>query len=167
MSRMMIDCRTLPSESDCSLTLMGEPEEVMRAAAAHAVDVHGHTDDEELRAGLRGALVAAPVDLPEGAFVQLIDFRTDRIAEFDAIEDEWLAAIGGARTARWSVVSEDRDEPGRYCELVAFPDAEAAERNSKHPATQEIAARLSEMAGTPEFRNLEIRRVRAYPVAAG
>jgi hypothetical protein len=40
----------------CSLTISGEEDEVLRAATAHAIDVHGHTDGEELRAGLRAAL---------------------------------------------------------------------------------------------------------------
>src|SRR5205807_1476507 len=56
MPRMMIDCREMPSESGCTLALYGEEAELLRAAVAHAVDVHGHTDDAELRAGIRSAL---------------------------------------------------------------------------------------------------------------
>ena len=81
MSRMTLDCRSMPSESGCSLTLSGEEDEVMRAAVAHAVDVHGHTDDEDLRAGLRASLVpdVPPITLNEGAFVlEFFDFRADR-----------------------------------------------------------------------------------------
>ena len=59
--RMIADCREFPSESNCSLTICGEPDEVVRAAAAHAVDVHGHTDDEDLRRAIRDLL------RPEGA----------------------------------------------------------------------------------------------------
>ena len=44
MSRVTIDCRAVPSESGCSLTISGEEDEVLRAATAHAIDVHGHTD---------------------------------------------------------------------------------------------------------------------------
>jgi hypothetical protein len=57
MARMVIDCRSMPSESNCSLTIIGEPDEVVRAAAQHAADVHGHEDSEELRGQLRGSLV--------------------------------------------------------------------------------------------------------------
>jgi hypothetical protein len=163
MSRMMLDCRAIPSESGCTLTLQGEPEELLRAAAAHAVDVHGHPDDAELRGTLRAAMIPAadPLDLAEGEFLQIIDLRTDRIDEFGALEEEWLAGIGDQRTARWSVVVADRDEPGRYCELVAFPDHAAAASNSTHPATQKIAARMAEL-GAPTFRNLDVQRVLRY-----
>ena len=53
---MMIDCREMPSESGCTLALYGEEIEVMGAAIAHAVDVHGHTDDAGLQAGIPSAL---------------------------------------------------------------------------------------------------------------
>ena len=35
MARKMADCRRCPSESNCSLTIIGEEEEVIRAAAEH------------------------------------------------------------------------------------------------------------------------------------
>jgi len=53
MSRMVADCRNYPSESGCTLTIAGERDEVITAAAQHAVSVHGHQDDAELRAWLR------------------------------------------------------------------------------------------------------------------
>ncbi|MFE6688843.1 DUF1059 domain-containing protein [Streptomyces sp. NPDC057743] len=54
--RKMIDCRDYPSETKCSLVIAGEEEEVLRAATAHAVSVHGHTDSSELREQLRKSL---------------------------------------------------------------------------------------------------------------
>jgi predicted small metal-binding protein len=54
--RKMIDCRDQPSESNCTLTISGEEDEVVRAAAEHAVSVHGHTDGPELREMLRAGL---------------------------------------------------------------------------------------------------------------
>jgi len=59
MSRKMIDCRTMPSEIGCTLTIAGEEEEVLDAATAHAVDKHGHENTPELREQLRGALLDA------------------------------------------------------------------------------------------------------------
>jgi hypothetical protein len=53
---MVADCREFPSESNCSLTIAGEEEEVVRAAAMHAADVHGHEDTPELREQIRGML---------------------------------------------------------------------------------------------------------------
>ena len=49
MARMMADCRRWPSESNCSLVIIGEEDEVVGAAAEHAVSVHGHEDTPELR----------------------------------------------------------------------------------------------------------------------
>jgi hypothetical protein len=46
----MADCRRWPSESNCSLVIIGEKDEVIRAAAEHAASVHGHEDTPELRA---------------------------------------------------------------------------------------------------------------------
>jgi len=56
MSRMIADCRRFESESNCSLTIIGEQDEVLTAAAAHAVAAHGHEDTPELRDMLRSIL---------------------------------------------------------------------------------------------------------------
>ena len=59
MARVMADCRRFESDSNCSLTILGEEEEVVNAAAAHAASVHGHADTPELRGQLRGMLEPA------------------------------------------------------------------------------------------------------------
>jgi hypothetical protein len=56
MARKMADCRRFESESNCSLTIIGEEEEVVRAAAEHAASVHGHEDTPEMRDQVRGIL---------------------------------------------------------------------------------------------------------------
>lgn len=56
VARKVADCRQFPSESGCTLTIAGEEEEVVRAAAMHAVDVHGHEDTPELREQIRKML---------------------------------------------------------------------------------------------------------------
>ena len=56
MSRVMADCRRFESDNHCSLTIIGEEDEVMSAAAQHAVSAHGHTDSSEFREQLRGML---------------------------------------------------------------------------------------------------------------
>lgn len=56
MARKMADCRRFPSESNCTLTLIGEENELVHAAAAHAVSVHGHDDTPELRSLIRDML---------------------------------------------------------------------------------------------------------------
>jgi plasmid stability protein len=54
--RKMADCRRFESESNCSLTIIGEESEVVNAAAQHAAAVHGHTDGPELREQIRQML---------------------------------------------------------------------------------------------------------------
>lgn len=56
MARKIMDCREMPSEKGCTLTIAGEEEELLRAAVMHAVDAHGHQDTPEFRAQIRGAL---------------------------------------------------------------------------------------------------------------
>jgi len=59
MARMMADCRRFPSESNCSLTIIGEEDEVVLAAAEHAASVHGHEDNAEMREQIRQFLEPA------------------------------------------------------------------------------------------------------------
>jgi predicted small metal-binding protein len=56
MARKMIDCRSVPNEIGCTLTIAGQEEEVLDAAVAHAVAKHGHEDTPELRDALRADL---------------------------------------------------------------------------------------------------------------
>jgi predicted small metal-binding protein len=56
MARKMADCRRFESEMDCSLTIIGDEDEVVEAAAQHSVSVHGHTDSAELRDQIRATL---------------------------------------------------------------------------------------------------------------
>ena len=56
MPRKVADCREMPSEVGCTLTISGEEEEVVEAATAHAVAVHGHDDTPELRERIRAGL---------------------------------------------------------------------------------------------------------------
>jgi hypothetical protein len=59
MARMMADCRRWASDTNCSLTIIGEEDEVVRAAAEHAQSVHGHADTQEMRDELRRFLEPA------------------------------------------------------------------------------------------------------------
>lgn len=159
MARMTLDCRKMPSDSGCSLTLSGEAEEVLRAGVAHAVDVHGHTDDEALRTGMRAALVpATDAAMTEGSFVQLIEIGTGRIDDVVAADHEWTDAIGDARTVRWALYTAERDRPDHYVAIVGFTDADSAATNSGHPATAAFADRLSKLCDDgPTFRDLDVR----------
>jgi hypothetical protein len=63
MERLMADCRRFESDSNCQLTIIGPPDDVVAAAAQHAAASHGHEDTPELRDQIRGMLE------PESAYV--------------------------------------------------------------------------------------------------
>jgi Protein of unknown function (DUF1059) len=52
MGRMIADCRRFESDNNCSLTIIGEEDEVIATAAQHAATAHGHQDTPELRSQL-------------------------------------------------------------------------------------------------------------------
>ena len=161
MARKSLDCRTMPSERNCSVQIAGEEDEVLELAVAHAVAVHGHTDDRELREGLRAGLRDEEGLLAEpGSFLQLIEFHASDLDGFGRIVEDWRERMGREATARWGVVAADRDRPGTYVEIVAFPDHDSAMRNSDHPVTSDFAKQMQEVTeGEASFRNLDVVRV--------
>jgi predicted small metal-binding protein len=56
MARKMVDCRKVPNEIGCTLTIAGQEDEVLDAAVAHAVARHGHDDTPELRDMIRASM---------------------------------------------------------------------------------------------------------------
>jgi hypothetical protein len=163
MTRKTIDCRTAPNDVGCTLAISGAPGELVTAAAQHAIAVHGHADTAELREQLSGLLTDQPAVSAPGAFVQLIEFDTDRVAEWDAIVDRWAAAIGPHRTVRWSILATDRDRPGHHVAVVEFPGYTEAMANSGHPATQAFLKELQSISSSePQFRNLDVRSTQTY-----
>lgn len=57
MARKYIDCREIPSDSKCTVTIAADSEkELMDVAVQHAVAVHGHKDTPEFRQQLTGAI---------------------------------------------------------------------------------------------------------------
>lgn len=164
MTRKAADCRETRSEINCSLTITGEEEEVVRAAAEHAVSAHGHEDTPELREQVRGMLrdeAAGPV--PKGMqFVQLIEFKTRKRAELNQLMDEWEDRTGGKRTATRAVLTEDHEQPDTYYEFVEFPSYDEAVRNSHLPETDELSQRMRGLCeGEPTFHNLDVVRAEA------
>lgn len=57
MERKYIDCREIPSDSKCTVTIAADTEqELMDVAVQHAVQQHGHQDTPEFRQQLTGAI---------------------------------------------------------------------------------------------------------------
>jgi hypothetical protein len=61
--RKMMDCRRIPSERNCSLTITGTEEEVLAVAVRHAVEEHGHANTPQLREQLRQGLIDEPAEV--------------------------------------------------------------------------------------------------------
>jgi hypothetical protein len=93
------------------------------------------------------------------AFVQIIEYRTDRPDEVEALLDEWEEASPDVTPGFRGLLCADRDNPGTYVNIVEFPSYEVAMENSNRPETGELAAKLASLCdGPPVFRNLEVLR---------
>jgi hypothetical protein len=89
-------------------------------------------------------------------FVQIIEFRTSRIDELEALSDEYRDRRAGATFVR-GLVTADRDHEGVYRTIVEFPSHEEAMANSQRPETGEFAAKMAELCdGPPTFYNLDV-----------
>ena len=87
--RKVADCRMFPSESNCSLTITGSEEEVLRAAAEHAASVHGHENTPELREQLRAMLAD---ESPAGRYGTVMTATlTGSVEELVQATREWAA----------------------------------------------------------------------------
>ncbi len=92
-------------------------------------------------------------------FVQLIEFQTNRIDEFDAVLDEWMKESEGWRAPTRGLQTKDRDQPDTYVQIVEFPSYESAMENSARRETSKLAERLATLCSAPPtFRNLDVRR---------
>ena len=70
MERKFIDCREHKSVMNCSVAISADSEkELIEAAVQHAVAVHGHKDNAELRAMLKQGIKSGtpPANAPAKA----------------------------------------------------------------------------------------------------
>lgn len=92
-------------------------------------------------------------------FVQLIEFKTTRLDEIEALMEEWLASTEGRRSAHRSVLTKDLDSEDTYVQVVEFPSYEEAMANSDLPETADFASRAGALCDGPMvFRNLDLVR---------
>ena len=90
-------------------------------------------------------------------FVQIVDCRTDREAEFGRLMDQWAAQTEGKRTATHATVGRDRSDSHHIVEIVEFPSYEAAMRNSKLPETNTVFEKMAELCEEPpKFTDLDV-----------
>lgn len=92
-------------------------------------------------------------------FVQIIEIKTSRIDEIDALIEE-MRSRGGPMPMVRATMTADRDRPGYYLSILEFDSSEEAMENSKKPETTEMSKRLASLCdGPPTFYNLDVRRV--------
>ena len=53
MGRKVADCRDFPSDTNCTLAISGEEDEVVVAATQQAVSAHGHSETDEVTTWIR------------------------------------------------------------------------------------------------------------------
>jgi len=94
-------------------------------------------------------------------FVQSIEFRGSK-EEFERLLERYKELMGPATTVRSARLFEDRDDPGRFVELVEFDSFESAMSNSNHPGTQKWAEEAASLLGGATFRNFDV--VGDYPM---
>jgi hypothetical protein len=93
-------------------------------------------------------------------FIQLIEMTTQRVDEIEALAQRWQEETEGRSTARRATLTEDRERPGTYVQMVEFDSFEDAMANSEMPETGGFAQRLMALCDTPPtFRNLNVLRV--------
>ena len=96
------------------------------------------------------------------AFIQLIEMRTSRFDEVQALDREWEAATEGKRTLRRSLVTRDRNDPDRYVFVAFFDSYESAMENSALPETGDFAKRITDLVdGDMTFHDLDVVEDRA------
>lgn len=91
-------------------------------------------------------------------FVQIIEMKTSRIDEIDALVDE-MRSQGGPMPMVRAIMTADRDRPDHYLSILEFGSYAEAMENSNRPETTELSMRLAALCDEPpRFYNLDVRR---------
>jgi hypothetical protein len=91
-------------------------------------------------------------------FVQIIKFQTSRFDELKALAEQFDLSNSSGNTARRVNITEDRDRPGTYLNIVEFDSYESAMENSNRPETGQFAEQMQKLCdGPPKFYNLDGR----------
>jgi quinol monooxygenase YgiN len=93
-------------------------------------------------------------------FVQIIQYKTSKFDEMQALIDNFRAQTEGKRTTIRGMACRDRDNAGQFLNIIEFPSYEAAMKNNELPETQAVAEAMQKLAdGPPTFYNLDVERV--------
>ena len=90
-------------------------------------------------------------------YVQIIEFKTSRFEEIEQLADQY-DLNSGDNTARKVTMTEDRDNPGTYYNIVEFDSYESAMKNSQRPEVSQFAEQMQKICDAPpKFYNLDVR----------
>ena len=93
-------------------------------------------------------------------FIQVIEYRTSRWDEMDALIKQWRRDTEGRRTVEKTTICIDRSAPSRYTAIVEFPSYEAALENSNLPETEALAEAIIRICDEPPvFHDLEVSQI--------
>jgi hypothetical protein len=88
-------------------------------------------------------------------FIQIIEYQTTQIDQIRGLAEQ-LEQSGSGSAPRVSV-TEDRDRPGHYLNIVEFDSYEEAMANSDSPEVSAFAAKMAALCqGPPRFVNLNL-----------
>ena len=94
------------------------------------------------------------------AFIQSMDFATEKRDELIEVMGRWAADAHGAGTASRATLAEDKSAPGRFVMAVSFDSPEAAAANSARPETGVYAAEFASLCSDgPTYREFEVVEV--------
>lgn len=97
-------------------------------------------------------------------FIQIIEFRTSKIGEVDALAEQLKKEGGKTFLARRATTTEDRDKRGHYSIIVEFDSYEEAMKNSESELISNYSEKLGALIdGPPSFRNLDVVSVMDNP----
>jgi quinol monooxygenase YgiN len=90
-------------------------------------------------------------------FIQIIESRTKRFDEMQALADEYFQASEGKRTLRRSVLARDRNDPDRFVVVAFFDSYESAMENSALAETGAfVEKQMPLLEGPPTFIDLDV-----------
>jgi hypothetical protein len=91
------------------------------------------------------------------AFIQIMEFRTDRLDEVEAAVSRWADATEGRRTVRRSLLLRDRADQDHFLNVVFFDSYESAMENSGLPETDTLATEVAALFDdAPVFVDLDV-----------
>lgn len=95
-------------------------------------------------------------------FIQIVEVKTSKPDEMRALAEEMRARGGG--TVLRSTITEDRDRPDTYLQIVEFDSYETAMENSSRPEVREFSARFAALCDEPPlYTNLTVAETWSPP----